>query len=153
MSNAELSEAVQAASDITSRTALMGIMALGEALQSAQLSSADLPHLALVGGTTVGNMDVTEVEFARTLHADTLGLCGMCTDQIAAHFGEWGYITTLSTACSSAANAFIHGAMLIESGRKRSTITFPLQWFPFAPHSRPIFLPPLRQFSSWSQPG
>ena len=116
MSNAELSEAVQAASDVTSRTALMGIMALGEALQSAQLSSADLPHLALVGGTTVGNMDVTEVEFARTLHADTLGLCGMCTDQIAAHFGEWGYVTTLSTACSSAANAFIHGAMLIESG-------------------------------------
>lgn len=56
---------------------LMGIMALGEALQSAQLSSADLPHLALVGGTTVGNMDVTEVEFARTLHADTLGLAGM----------------------------------------------------------------------------
>ncbi|MBF0964220.1 MAG: beta-ketoacyl-[acyl-carrier-protein] synthase family protein, partial [Alloprevotella sp.] len=95
MSNAELSEAVQAASDVTSRTALMGIMALGEALQSAQLSSADLPHLALVGGTTVGNMDVTEVEFARTLHADTLGLCGMCTDQIAAHFGEWGYVTTL----------------------------------------------------------
>ena len=31
----------------------------------------------------------------------------MCTDQIAAHFGEWGYVTTLSTACSSAANAFI----------------------------------------------
>lgn len=116
MSNAEMTEVLQPASDVTSRTALMGIMALGEALQSARISTDQLSQVALVSGTTVGNMDVTERVFAQTLQAETLGLCGMCTDQIAAHFGHFGYVTTLSTACSSAANAFIHGAMLIESG-------------------------------------
>ena len=116
MSNAELSEAVQAASDVTSRNCPHGHHGFGRstAVCSAFFCRPSAPGTR--GWHDGGQHGVTEAEFARTLHADTLGLCGMCTDQIAAHFGEWGYVTTLSTACSSAANAFIHGAMLIESG-------------------------------------
>ena len=43
--------------------------------------------------------------------------CGDSTDKIADFLGLNGYRTTLSTACSSSANAIIHGARLIKHGR------------------------------------
>ncbi|MBQ0016820.1 MAG: beta-ketoacyl-[acyl-carrier-protein] synthase family protein, partial [Bacteroidales bacterium] len=43
--------------------------------------------------------------------------CGACTEMIANQVGEFSFVTTLSTACSSAANAIICGAQLIADGR------------------------------------
>jgi 3-oxoacyl-(acyl-carrier-protein) synthase len=42
--------------------------------------------------------------------------CGSCTEMTANHFGKFAFVTTLSTACSSAANAIILGANMIRCG-------------------------------------
>ena len=95
-----------------SRTSLMGILALEEALAQAGLE--DLTGVPLIGGTTVGGMDLTERIFPAYSPVHD---CGASTDAIAAHFGGAPWATTLSTACSSAANAVIFGANLIRSGQ------------------------------------
>ena len=58
-------------------------------------------------------MDLTEKSFPvyNALHD-----CGASTEAIAAHFGGALWSTTLSTACSSAANAILCGANLIRCG-------------------------------------
>ena len=93
------------------RTSLLGILALKEALEEAGIE--DLSAIPLIGGTTVGGMDLTEKSFPvyNALHD-----CGASTEAIAAHFGGALWSTTLSTACSSAANAILCGANLIRSG-------------------------------------
>jgi 3-oxoacyl-[acyl-carrier-protein] synthase-1 len=93
------------------RTSLLGIIALKEALEEAGIG--DLSGIPLIGGTTVGGMDLTEKSFPvyNALHD-----CGASTEAIAAHFGGALWSTTLSTACSSAANAILCGANLIRSG-------------------------------------
>jgi len=42
--------------------------------------------------------------------------CGACTEKIADYFGGFSYVSTPSTACSSAANAIMLGAELIRTG-------------------------------------
>ena len=110
-SNEELATRCGAAEGL-SRTSLLGIVALQEALQQAGLK--DLSGVPLIGGTTVGGMDLTERIFPAY---SRLHDCGASTDAIAGHFGGAPFATTLSTACSSAANAIIFGANLIRSGR------------------------------------
>ena len=100
----------------TSRTTLMGTLALKEALQQAGLTPTDLPQTALVSGTTVGNMDRAEKFFNIEKGCEALGDCGKVTEEMAAMIGRFGFTTTCSTACSSAANAFILGANLLRSG-------------------------------------
>ena len=79
--------------------------------------------LALVSGTTVAGMDVTEEHFLEALrtdgHDDLLRThtCGSSTRDIADYFGIFDSLTTTSTACSSAANSIILAARLIRSGR------------------------------------
>ena len=107
----------------TTRTSLMGMLALGEALDSARLDTAVLPKVALVSGTTVGGMDRSEQYYLDFLENDSRNDfikthdCGACTEMIADHYGTFASVTTLSTACSSAANAIIYGTRLIESGK------------------------------------
>ena len=107
----------------TTRTSLMGMLALGEALGAAHLEKTELPHVALVSGTTVGGMDRSEQYYLDFIENDTRNEfikthdCGACTEMIADHYGSFASVTTLSTACSSAANAIIYGARLIESGK------------------------------------
>ena len=111
LSNEEMAARSGASLEL-SRTSLMGILALEEALAEAGLK--DLAGVPLISGTTVGGMDKTELTFPvySPLHD-----CGASTDAIADHFGGAPYATTLSTACSSAANAVIFGANLIRSGQ------------------------------------
>lgn len=99
------------------RTALLGIIAVKEAIQEAGVKGSE--RAALISGTTVGGMDVTERHF---LQGDDQSLfrlhdCGSCTDEIADFFGGFGLVTTISTACSSAANSIMLGADLIKNGR------------------------------------
>ncbi len=95
---------------LLSRTSLMGILAVREAMQQAGISGADY----LISGTTVGGMDLTEQSWPRYNPSHD---CGSITNEIAAATGRFGCVTTLSTACSSAANAIILGANLIRSGK------------------------------------
>ena len=108
----------------TSRTSLMGMLAVKQALAEAQLpeTAPKNRRVVLISGTTVGGMDITEQyydSFATSdEHLDCLKKhdCGSSTEEIAAMFGI-SECTTISTACSSAANALILGANLLKTGQ------------------------------------
>ncbi|MBR5664522.1 MAG: beta-ketoacyl-[Bacteroidales bacterium] len=123
LSNGQMRERLGIAPDaLTTRTALMGMLALQEALQEAEVSAAMLPGTAFISGTTVGGMDKSEQYYLDFLsgesHMEYIALhdCGSCSEAVAQHFGEWAMVTTPSTACSSAANAIILGANMIRCG-------------------------------------
>ncbi len=107
------------------RTALLGCLAAREAAVMAGLSYRELQSSALISGTTVGGMDRSELEWGNRVEDATFihtHPCGDSTDKIADLLGANGYRTTLSTACSSAANAIIHGIRLLRSGRAKQVI-------------------------------
>lgn len=111
-----------------SRTALLGMVALQQAIDESGIAAIkrDFPNkrIVLVSGTTVGGMDITEKHF--NSFADEDGDidclcqhdCGSNTELMAQHFdGLFDDTTTISTACSSAANALILGANLLKAGQ------------------------------------
>lgn len=109
---------------IITRTSMLGRVALKEALEEARLDSSEGLRIAFVSGNTVGGMEKSEQYYHDFLTNDerngyiAMHDCGACTDIMAREFkGRFGLITTISTACSSAANAIILGANLIKEGR------------------------------------
>lgn len=107
------------------RTSLLGAAALREALASASLLPRDKSlKMALISGTTVGGMEKSEqyyYDFLHTREKDeyiALHDCGACTDMIG-QANPYGFemMTTISTACSSAANAIILGANMLKFNR------------------------------------
>jgi 3-oxoacyl-[acyl-carrier-protein] synthase-1 len=105
------------------RTSLIGMLALREALDEARLVPAETPRVAFISGTTVGGMDMSEQYYLDFLSNDSRNAyiathdCGACTEMIADHFGGFGFISSISTACSSAANTIVAATNLIRSGR------------------------------------
>lgn len=107
------------------RTSLLGRVALREAIETAQLKEECVgQRVAFISGTTVGGMEKSEQFYRDFLENDSrneyiaLHDCGACTDMIAHEYsGKISMQTTISTACSSAANAIILGADLLLSGR------------------------------------
>lgn len=106
-----------------SRTSLLGVIAAKEAVQQAHISDINDCRTGLISGTTVGGMDKSEEyfydyferetawKFINTLHA------GDSTQKIADRLGlKESFVTTISTACSSAANAIMLGARMIKAG-------------------------------------
>lgn len=131
LSNEQMKEKLGIPSmQMMSRTSLMGMLAIDQALKEAHVEVANLRaikadgkplRIVLVSGTTVGDMDITELcfdqwekqgSFEFLQHHD----CGNSTRLMADHFGIFDEVTTLSTACSSAANAIMLGARLLEAG-------------------------------------
>lgn len=106
----------------TIRTALLGMMALDEALREARLDGGRLHAAAFLSGTTVGGMDQSERYYEDFLENDSRNAyiamhdCGASTELIADHAGRFAFVATPSTACSSAMNAIIAGADLIRCG-------------------------------------
>lgn len=103
------------------RTALMGIEAMRQAVEQAGIDASDA---WLVAGTTVGGMDRTERHFLEMIdsndHLKVLAThdSGSTTELTASYFGiAADRTTTISTACSSAANALIVGANMIKAGK------------------------------------
>ena len=106
-----------------SRTALLGLLAAQEAARDAELDFAS-PRIGLISSTSIGGMDASERFYASFREDNRKGRlrdiishdCGSSTEMIAAYLGVKGTVTTLSTACSSAANAIMLGARLIRHG-------------------------------------
>lgn len=105
-----------------SRTALLGAIAAKQAIADAKINNISEYKTGLISATSVGGMDMTEKYYYEYLtekapqkyieshHA------GDSTQKIAEHLGiEQSLVTTISTACSSAANAIMFGARLIKS--------------------------------------
>ena len=124
LTDAEMRERLGIAPNaVTTRTALMGMLALGEALDEARLTPEMLPKVGFISGTTVGGMDMSEQYYLDYLNGDAhkeyiaVYDCGSCSEMTAGHFGKFAFATTLATACSSAANAVIQGANMIRCGK------------------------------------
>ncbi len=100
-----------------SRTTLLAMIAAKEALQMATLNNCEKKRTGLISATTVGGMDITEQNFLKNnknkeyLHTHH---CADSTKKVAKFLNINGYCTTLNTACSSGANAIIHGAKLLK---------------------------------------
>ncbi|MBQ8269855.1 MAG: beta-ketoacyl-[Bacteroidaceae bacterium] len=123
LSNREMMQRLNISDDTpTTRTSLMGIWALKEAIEDAGLSSQDLNGTGFISGTTVGGMDMSEQFYLDFLTNNSKNEyiathdCGACTEMIADYFGGFNFVTSTSTACSSAANAIILGANIIKNG-------------------------------------
>ncbi|WP_108807407.1 beta-ketoacyl-[acyl-carrier-protein] synthase family protein [Aquimarina spinulae] len=107
-----------------SRTALLGAIAAKQAIQDARISDIDTYKTGLVSATSVGGMDMTETYYYDYLENKSTQKyieghhAGDSTQKIAEQLGiEKSLVTTISTACSSAANAIMLGARLIKSGK------------------------------------
>ena len=107
-----------------SRGALLGIVAVKESLQMAQLSPTEIEHTALISGTSVGGMDLFEKGYPDVLENNIQNPqffyeehdCGNINSKIASEIGLKSYLSTISTACSSSANAILLGSRLIKAG-------------------------------------
>jgi 3-oxoacyl-[acyl-carrier-protein] synthase-1 len=107
---------------VMTRTALMGMLAVKEALEEARITPDILPSAGFISGTTVGGMDMSEQFYTDYLENNSRNEyirahdCGSCSEMIADYFGDFAFVTSTSTACSSAANAVILGANIIKNG-------------------------------------
>ena len=106
-----------------SRTGLLGIWALKEAIAQAGLTPTEVAQLSMVMASSVGGMDMTERYFYEYTTQEVLRRyipyhnIGEVTGQIADYFSIKGYVTSVSTACSSSANAILTAANLLRTGR------------------------------------
>ena len=128
LSDNELKNGLDWKSDAVSRTTLMSAWAMKEAIEQSGISIDE--NVGLVSSTSVGGMDrsegffepyYAEQDFANVFMLGTHD-CGTCTKQAAGHFGITAYTATISTACSSAANAIAMGARLLRQGKLKRVI-------------------------------
>jgi 3-oxoacyl-[acyl-carrier-protein] synthase-1 len=107
-----------------SRTALLGMLASLEAWRDAELPELSGLRTGLVSSTSTGGMDLSESFYPLFRQNPAYGRlrnivshdAGDSTERIASALGITGFRTTISTACSSAANAIMLGARMIRQG-------------------------------------
>ncbi|WP_118952934.1 beta-ketoacyl-[acyl-carrier-protein] synthase family protein [Taibaiella helva] len=108
-----------------SRTTLLGLHALRETLKTLPPEQRAPKKIAFINATTVGGMSDVENLYSDMISPATEGDflsyidsldCADCTQRMADYFDLRGFQTTISTACSSSANALQLGARMIESG-------------------------------------
>lgn len=107
-----------------SRTALLSMIAARAAWESAGLGAIADHRVGLVSANTVGGMDKTEHFMEAFLEDASRGRlreavhheCGSITELVADALGIRHHVSTISTACSSGANALMYGARMIRSG-------------------------------------
>ncbi len=107
------------------RTALLSVIAAQEALADADIRDFNKWRIGFVSANTVGAMDKTETIYKyylkdsntdKLLEEDPYD-SGYVTEVAANALGIKDHITTISTACSSSANAMAYGARLIKSNQ------------------------------------
>ena len=104
------------------RSTLIGVIAANEAVKNAKIDNIKEYKTGLISGTTVGGMDKSELHY-KDLLTTTNNIefieshdCGDSTERIADSIGVKDFVSTTSTACSSAANSMILGARMIKNG-------------------------------------
>ncbi len=105
-----------------SRTALLSTIAAKQAVDDAGIENFSSLRSGFISANTVGGMDKTENFFSEFLADNKKGKlrdvinheCGSATEIAADKLGIKNYISTISTACSSSANAIFFGARLIK---------------------------------------
>ena len=105
------------------RSALLGMIAAKEAAEKAGIypEKPDNMRVGVISATTVGGMDKSEIHYYDYLASNRFRIyvethdCSDSTEKIADLLGVKDYLSTISTACSSSANALIFGAQLIRN--------------------------------------
>lgn len=107
------------------RTTLLGLIAVKEAIASAGLTEAEVSEAGLISATTAGGIRELETYFHALQNPESAGSFlafldtadpGEHTERMAEILNMNRYLATVSTACSSAANSLIFGARLIKNG-------------------------------------
>lgn len=122
LSNDELAELSGLKPGI-SRTAMLSLVAAKEALTDAGVENFANFRTGFISANTVGGMDKTEDFFRDFITDNTKGRlrnvinheCGAVTNLVAGKLDIRNYVSTISTACSSSANAIMYGARLIKN--------------------------------------
>jgi len=122
LSNDELSALADMPANI-SRTTLLSAIAAKEALADANIPDLNNLRTGFVSANSVGGMDKSEDFFVKFLADNSKGKlrdifdheCGSMTELVADKLGISDFMTTVSTACSSSANAIFYGARLIKN--------------------------------------
>ncbi len=107
-----------------SRTMLLGMTAVKEALKDAALDNLNGLRVGLISSTSAGGMDLSECFYKESLAKTNGGRlrdvishdCGDSTEKIAKYAGITGFVTTISTACSSSVNAIMLGDRMLRYG-------------------------------------
>ncbi len=128
-SNEELASMAKVESlDGYTRTTLLAVIAASEAVNSAKITNMLELTTGLISGNTVGGMDKSEIYYYDYLkerkgnsYIETHD-CADSTEKLADLFGISSFVTTVSTACSSAANAMMLGARMIQNGSLQRVI-------------------------------
>jgi 3-oxoacyl-[acyl-carrier-protein] synthase-1 len=126
LSNSELAEfsKTPSISSRSSRSTLLAMAAIGDLLSSTRFSASETS--AFLNASSVGGMDTTEKEhlksgvkdYTQYLHHNV----GRMADLICQSHSWPIFRTTISTACSSAANAIMLGGRMINTGKYHSVI-------------------------------
>jgi 3-oxoacyl-(acyl-carrier-protein) synthase len=122
LSNEQLSTLTGFPQEI-SRTAQLSLVAAKEALAEAAIPLNADWRTGFISANTVGGMDKSEYFFIDFLADNNKGKlrhvfdheCGSMTELVANKLGINGLVTTVSTACSSSANAISYAARLIKN--------------------------------------
>jgi 3-oxoacyl-[acyl-carrier-protein] synthase-1 len=121
LSNTELA-LLSGFSSSTSRNVMLSMIAAKEALDGSGINNLPAFRMGIVSATTIGGMDKTEnffINFAADRSKGRLRNliyheCGNVTAAVAEKLGIKHHVSTISTACSSSANAIMYGARLIK---------------------------------------
>jgi 3-oxoacyl-(acyl-carrier-protein) synthase len=120
LSNAEIIQRLDLPPGDYSRTTLLGLMAASEAWTGN--TNDEQIRTGVISATSVGGLDRMEYYYERLSREHDTSVTeflthdnGQCAEAIARYLGIRGFVGTISTACSSGANAIMHGARLIEA--------------------------------------
>lgn len=107
------------------RTALLALIAMEDLLKQLPVNDWEAASYAFINANTVGGMNAVEqwypdlIEPGKTgdftKYINTLD-CAESTETVTKHFGLHALIATISTACSSSANAILLGARYMKHG-------------------------------------
>jgi 3-oxoacyl-(acyl-carrier-protein) synthase len=130
ISTQQLKEQLNAQEKGITRTSLLALHALEEAIHDSGLSASALNSFetALIGADTVGGMCLTdELYHDANTHAQGSEYlssydCGSVNLYLQRRYQIKGVVNTINTACSSSANAIMYGARLIHHGLARRAI-------------------------------
>jgi 3-oxoacyl-[acyl-carrier-protein] synthase-1 len=122
LSNKDLADLVKDNNPDLNRNSYIAMLAAKEAVIHSGIDTKDGMRTGVISSTTVAGMGKTELYYKELFEKDDhLGVldthdCGDSTERIADYIGNVDYVTTISTACSSAANAIMLGSRMIKHG-------------------------------------
>lgn len=122
LSNTDLADLVKDSNPSLNRNSYIAMLAAKEAVINSGIDPKDGLRTGVISSTTVAGMGKTELYYKELFEKDEhLGVldthdCGDSTERIADYLGNVDYVTTISTACSSAANAIMLGCRMIKHG-------------------------------------